>query len=103
MSSIDLSKKYEKRWQAVKKFVETKINPILIDEQYVAALDGEIINVHQQLEIDNEAKEIIMRDRNCSHVIYNCNPKYDEGAHTPIRESIKELKQRIQIFKKVKY
>lgn len=98
-----LPKKYEKRWQAVKKFVETKINPLMMDECYIAAMDGDLIDICAPLVIDEETKEIVVTSDHGAYVIYNGDPDYDDGAHTPSREIIKDLRQRFQIFKEIAY
>lgn len=100
---MQLPKKYEKRWQAVKKFVETKINPLMMDERYIVAMDGDLIDIRAPLEIHDDTKEIVVTSDHCTYVIYNGDPDCDEGAHTPTREVIKELRQRFQIFKEIAY
>lgn len=99
-----MQKKYEKRWLAAKKFIETKINPLLSNPVYFAAFDGDLISIKDPFVIDEENKEIVADLGNgCLMCIYNGDPDWDEGAHTPTREFIKDIRDRLQIFKEVKW
>ena len=95
---------YEKRWNAVKKFVETKINPLLSNPDYTAAYDGDLMSIHDPIEIDEENKEMIINlGHNCSVCIYNGDPEFDEGVHSTIEETITDLRERLEIFKAVRF
>lgn len=95
---------YEKRWNAVKKFVETKINPLLSNPDYVAAYDGDIISIRDPITIDEENKEMILDlGHGCSVCFYNGDPEFDEGVHSTIKETIQELRERLEVFKAVRF
>lgn len=90
---------YTDRWNAVHELFMTKIVPALDDPTCDVLFDGQKIE-RCELIIDERISIVI---ENCTYVIYNPDPDFDEGAHDTIEETAQRIRRDFKIYKRIDF
>ena len=93
---------YERRWNAVESFINTRLIPAMKQPGVVALFEGrEIAPIQIQLYKNDRVVDVLMD--HASYNIFDGNPGIDHGAHETIESTIERLKQTFLLYKKVDY
>lgn len=90
---------YDARWNNARNFIQ-RIKELADTNEYVLMFDGDTLT-DGYIEVDDENREINIVFPGCCINIFNSDPDYDEGAHTPVKEWIDEMKTRLRVFREI--
>lgn len=89
---------YDKRWNNARNFFQ-KVLELAERGEYVLMFDGSILS--GDIKIDDEHREIVIVEDNCTFIVFNGDKDLDEGAHTPSKEWLADIKERFRVFEEV--
>lgn len=91
---------YTDRWNAVHELFMDHIVPAFDDPTCDVLFEGQLLT-RDQLVIDDQLIEIVID--NCTYVVYNGDPEFDEGAYDLQADTAKRIRKQFKIYKRIDF